>query len=142
MNRPHVHGTPYRDRRNGWLALALAGAIGFSAAAEAQEKFVPPDMAGFRPHKEGVFDFDAGRDGEIDTFGRDYRNPFGDRIIQFSALSDRGGMWGIFVDQSDTKDGTTMLDGDYLLIDTNCDGAFDQKVALETELVLPECFLK
>lgn len=111
--------------------LVAAGLLGPPAWAGIDDGFNAPDMTGFRlTHEE---DGDGDGDSVKETHIRHYANGAGARM--FSMVT-RGRLWAWSLEGAD---GDTDAAHNYVILDTNCDGAFDKRYSLDQEFHVPEC---
>ncbi len=102
-----------------------------AALAGVQDAYDAPDMTGFRLTQEE--DGDGNGDGVKETHIRHYQNAAGDRL--FSMVT-RGRLWAW---SRQSGDGSSDADHNFVIVDSNCDGAFDKRYALDDQFHLPEC---
>ena len=111
------------------VALFLAG--GQAIGAE-MGVFKEPGMEGFV--KIGENDGDGNADGTKETRIRRFRNINGDRMFTMTAKDQ---LWAWSVDAVDDDD--SQIDRNYVLRDSDCDGRFDERYALDEGFNLPDC---
>lgn len=97
--------------------------------------FQAPAIDKFILHGES--DGDGDGDGVNETHIRRYLNKNGDSIFSM-ASGDRLWAWSLSTRGSDDSD----LEKNYVIRDSNCDGVFDEKYAIQEEFHVPECLDK
>jgi len=102
------------------------------AAAMEIGAYQPPDVTAFVLISEE--DGDGDGDGVKETHIRRYRNLDGDSIF---SLTTKGRLWAWSLESV----GSPAISGprDYVIRDSDCDGIFDQRYALNEEFHVPDC---
>ena len=115
------------------LSLALSLGLGArpSVALEAGV-YQPPDMTAFLLISEE--DGDGDGDGVKETHIRRYRNLDGDSIF---SLTTKGRLWAWSLESVGSS--AVSSPGDYVIRDSDCDGIFDQRYALNEDFHIPDC---
>lgn len=93
--------------------------------------YAPPILDGFVATGEEMRDGDG--DGEKETLVRHYRNLRGDSLF---SMTTNGRLWAWSLDTQGDDDA---VQTSYVIRDSNCDGRFDERYALDEEFQLPDC---
>ena len=112
-------------------ALAFAAGIGKVRAVEAGV-YQPPDMTKFLLISEQ--DGDGDGDGVKETHILRYRNLEGDSIF---SMTTQGRLWAWSLESVGSA--AVSGPGNYVIRDSDCDGTFDERYALNEEFHLPDC---
>jgi hypothetical protein len=116
-----------------WLALVfviLASGTG-SAAAQARGH-QPPNLDGYLV--VGEEDADGDGDGKNETHITRYRNTAGDRVFSMTT-KDRMWAWSLESGPAGGSDPSR----NYVICDSDCDGAFDELYGLSDSFHVPDC---
>ena len=119
------------------VARLLAGALALAVAASpgwAMETGVyrPPEMGKFLLISEE--DGDGDGDGVEETHILRYRNLEGDSIF---SMTTKGRLWAWSLESVGSA--AVSGPGNYVIRDSDCDGTFDERYALNEEFHLPDC---
>jgi len=112
------------------LVMAGAGLLQPAAALETSY-FGAPDLSGYVLHRES--DGDGDGDGVKETHIMHYMNPAGMTVF---SMTTRGSLWAWSMDSHGATDG---IDTNYVIRDSNCDGVFDERYALDEDFHVPDC---
>jgi len=107
------------------LGPSLAGAVETSV-------YQAPDMTAFLLISEE--DGDGDGDGVKETHIQRYRNLDGDSIF---SMTTKGWLWAWSLESVGSS--AVLGPGNYVIRDSNCDGTFDERYALNEEFHVPEC---
>jgi len=102
------------------------------AAAMEIGAYQPPDVTAFVLISEE--DGDGDGDGVKETHIRRYRNLDGDSIF---SLTTKGRLWAWSLESVGSS--AVSSPGDYVIRDSDCDGIFDQRYALNEDFHIPDC---
>lgn len=106
--------------------------IGMSTA-EAKEVnpqgYEIPDLTGYTKIKEGYLDLDRTKDGVKETFIEIFKGP--DNFIMKYTSNGKTWAWGKLKSSSDPQR--------YAIIDSDCNGVFDEKYLGDEGFHMPEC---
>ncbi len=97
--------------------------------------FKAPAISTFILHGEN--DGDGDGDGVKETHIMRYLNRAGDSVFSM-ASGEQLWAWSLNTNGSDETD----LNKNYVILDSNCDGIFDEKYRLDEEFHVPECISK
>lgn len=103
------------------------------ASAMEVEGHSAPDVAGFV--LVGEEDGDGDGDGIKETHIRHYENRVGDRVF---SMTTQGKVWAWSL-ASHPAAGAADPTSNYVIRDSNCDGAFDERYSLDEEFHVPDC---
>ena len=117
------------------ILVALCGALfcpGASSVARETGSFSAPVLDGYTLSRE--FDGDGDGDGVEETRVRQYRNSAGDSVFYMSITHVR---WAWSLDTHGDDD--TDISSNFVIRDSNCDGVFDERYAIDEEFHVPAC---
>ena len=135
MAPEYRHRNPLAPRRQAafWPALVLlilAGGAGIAAAQGGAHRV--PDLAGFLLYAEEEADGDG--DGTKETHIVRYRNSAGDSVF---SMTTKGRLWAWSLESGPA--GGTDPSRNYVIRDSDCDGAFDELYGLSDQFQVPDC---
>ena len=110
------------------LVLVLTGTHAFGMESGIYEA---PDISKFLLVRED--DGDGDGDGVNETHIRRYKNVAGDSVF---SMTTKGRLWAWSLESSA---GAADSDRNYVIRDSDCDGAFDERYGLDEEFHVPDC---
>jgi hypothetical protein len=114
------------------LLAAIGAFVGARAVAmETARAFPAPDLEGFLMIEEGNDDGDG--DGLNETHIVRYRNLAGDKVF---SMTTKGRLWAWSREQHGAG---PSIERNYVVRDSNCDGAFDERYTLDEQFKVPDC---
>jgi hypothetical protein len=113
--------------------LVIVGILGIGAVAGTAEatRFNPPKLDGYSLSDE--HDADGDGDGVKETHIQRYFNSNGDSIY---SMTTNGHLWAWSLETKGESTGGPM---NYVIIDSDCDGVFDEVYSLDDVYYLPDC---
>lgn len=129
------HWSPATPRSSAAVWAALAWVILCCTTGPAVARggvWSPPDLAGFLLYAEE--DADGDGDGNKETHIVRYRNSAGDSVF---SMTTKGGLWAWSLASGPT--GGTDPSRNYVIRDSDCDGAFDELYGLSDQFQVPDC---
>ena len=112
-------------------SMVLVAGTGYTRAGETGV-YQPPDMSKFLLISEE--DGDGDGDGVKETHILRYRNLDGDSIF---SMTTKGRLWAWSLESVGSA--AVSDPGNYVIRDSDCDGTFDERYALNEEFHLPDC---
>jgi len=97
--------------------------------------FSKPAMEGFTLHNE--YDDDGDGDGINETHVVRYINSQGDTLF---SMTTNGTLWAWSLDIKGDDD--TAVTGNYVILDSDCNGFFDERYRLDAEFHVPACLTR
>lgn len=128
-----VGGRRWRPMMSAAATLLSLGMLVVAWPGIAAEKgtYAPPSLEGFVIAHE--YDADGDGDGVNETHVKQYRNMLGDSIF---SMTTNGSLWAWSLDTAGDDSNPAI---NYVIRDSDCDGAFDERYTLDEEFRVPEC---
>ena len=133
---PRKRGRPlgFKTRFAWWVMLAVAVGLAMSLPLWGVQAggYAPPNPHGFTRYQS--YDADGDGDGTKETRIVRYLSPGGDSLFSMTT-GERLWAWSLATHAAEPGD----LERNYVIRDSDCDGAFDERYALDDEYHVPEC---